>query len=72
MKKNTVYGSIAAASMAFSATTAADIFKIRMVLTFARPFEWAGYDDGDCSGKNFAIWAPDIIWNPCWRISSIW
>ena len=32
--------------------------------TFARPFEWAGYDDGDCSGKNFAIWAPDIIWNP--------
>ncbi len=31
--------------------------------TFAVPFEWAGYDDGDCKG-GYAIWAPDIIWNP--------
>lgn len=30
---------------------------------FAEPFEWAGYDDGDCVG-GYAIWAPDIIWNP--------
>ncbi len=31
--------------------------------TFAEPFLWAGYDDGDCKGA-YAIWAPDIIWNP--------
>ncbi len=31
--------------------------------TFAKPFQWAGYDDGDCRGA-YAIWAPDIIWNP--------
>lgn len=30
----------------------------------ARPFEWAGFDDGDCAGGGFAVWAPDIIWNP--------
>ena len=30
---------------------------------FAEPFEWAGYDDGDCTG-GYAIWAPDAIWNP--------
>ena len=27
------------------------------------PFKWAGYDDGDASGK-FAVWAPDLIYNP--------
>lgn len=32
--------------------------------TFAEPFQWAGYDDGDCSGGNYAVWAPDIIYNP--------
>lgn len=32
--------------------------------TFAEPFQWAGYDDGDCAGGNYAIWAPDAIWNP--------
>ncbi len=31
--------------------------------TFAVPFQWAGYDDGDCSGGGYAIWAPDIIWD---------
>ncbi len=31
--------------------------------TFAEPFQWAGYDDGDCQ-SGYAIWAPDIIWNP--------
>lgn len=31
---------------------------------FAEPFLWAGYDDGDCAGGGYAIWAPDIIWNP--------
>lgn len=31
---------------------------------FAEPFQWAGYDDGDCAGGGYAIWAPDIIWNP--------
>ena len=31
--------------------------------TLEEPFRWAGYDDGDCSG-GYAIWAPDIIYNP--------
>ena len=31
--------------------------------TFEEPFQWAGYNDGDCVG-GYAIWAPDIIWNP--------
>lgn len=31
--------------------------------TFAEPFAWAGYNDGDCRG-GYAIWAPDAIWNP--------
>ncbi len=31
--------------------------------TLAEPFEWAGYNDGDCVG-GYAVWAPDIIWNP--------
>lgn len=30
----------------------------------AESFLWAGYDDGDCSGGNYAVWAPDVIWNP--------
>ncbi len=30
----------------------------------AESFEWAGYDDGDCSGGNLAVWAPDVIYNP--------
>ena len=29
----------------------------------AKPFEWAGYDDGDAA-SGFAVWAPDYIWNP--------
>ena len=29
-----------------------------------KSFEWAGYDDGDCSGGKYAVWAPDVIWNP--------
>ncbi len=32
--------------------------------TFAVPFQWAGYNDGDCAGGGYAIWAPDAIWNP--------
>lgn len=32
--------------------------------TFAEPFKWAGFDDGDVSGNGYAVWAPDIIWNP--------
>lgn len=32
--------------------------------TFEKPFQWAGYDDGDCAGGGYAIWAPDAIWNP--------
>lgn len=31
--------------------------------TLTEPFEWAGYDDGDCIG-GYAVWAPDAIWNP--------
>lgn len=30
----------------------------------AESFKWAGYNDGDCSGGNLAVWAPDVIWNP--------
>ncbi|MBS5957972.1 MAG: glycoside hydrolase family 43 protein [Clostridiales bacterium] len=30
-------------------------------------FLWAGYDDGDCSGGKYAVWAPDVIWNPYYR-----
>ena len=29
-----------------------------------KPFRWAGFDDGDCSGNGYAVWAPDIIRNP--------
>ncbi len=29
----------------------------------AKPFEWAGCNDGDSSG-GFAVWAPDVIYNP--------
>lgn len=32
--------------------------------TFKESFKWAGYDDGDCSGGKYAIWAPDVFYNP--------
>ena len=32
--------------------------------SLAKPFQWAGFDDGDCSGNGYAVWAPDAIWNP--------
>ena len=35
--------------------------------TLEKPFRWAGYDDGDCAGGGYAVWAPDIIWNPCYE-----
>lgn len=35
--------------------------------TLAEPFQWAGYDDGDCAGGGYAVWAPDIIWNPYYK-----
>lgn len=31
---------------------------------YAESFEWAGYDDGNCSNGGLAIWAPDVIYNP--------
>jgi len=34
----------------------------KLTETFAESFLWAGYDDADCKG-NYAIWAPDVIWN---------
>ncbi len=34
---------------------------------YARSFEWAGYDDGDCSNGGLAIWAPDVIYNPYYK-----
>ena len=34
--------------------------------TFEKPFQWAGYNDGDCVG-GYAIWAPDAIWNPYYK-----
>lgn len=30
-------------------------------------FLWAGYDDGDSSGGKYAVWAPDVLWNPYYR-----
>lgn len=30
-------------------------------------FLWAGYDDGDSSGGKYAVWAPDVIWNPYYK-----
>lgn len=33
----------------------------------AESFRWAGYDDGDCSGGKYAVWAPDVIWNPYYK-----
>ncbi|WP_147422808.1 glycoside hydrolase family 43 protein [Lacrimispora algidixylanolytica] len=30
-------------------------------------FLWAGYDDGDSSGGKYAVWAPDVIWNPYYQ-----
>ena len=29
----------------------------------AGSFKWAGYDDGDCAGGKYAVWAPDVIYN---------
>ena len=28
-----------------------------------KAFDWAGEDLGDCEG-GFAVWAPDVVWNP--------
>ena len=28
-----------------------------------KPFQWAGFNDGDAS-SGYAVWAPDVIWNP--------
>jgi len=33
-----------------------------------KAFDWAGEDLGDCVG-GFAVWAPDVIWNPDFRNS---
>lgn len=33
----------------------------------AKPFKWAGYDDADCAGGHYSIWAPDVIWNPSYK-----
>ncbi len=31
-----------------------------------KAFDWAGEDLGDCVG-GFAVWAPDVVWNPDYR-----
>lgn len=31
--------------------------------TFKESFKWAGYNEGDNSGGNYGIWAPDVIYN---------
>lgn len=36
-------------------------------VTLEEPFRWAGYNDGDASGGNYAVWAPDLIWNPDYK-----
>ena len=33
----------------------------------AKPFEWAGYNDADCAGGHYGIWAPDVVWNPDYK-----
>lgn len=35
-----------------------------VIENLSESFRWAGYDDGDCSGGNLAVWAPDVKWNP--------
>ena len=35
--------------------------------TLEKPFRWAGYDDGDCSRGGYAVWAPDIIYDPYYK-----
>ncbi|UQS83108.1 glycoside hydrolase family 43 protein [Bombilactobacillus thymidiniphilus] len=30
-------------------------------------FDWAGHNDGDTAGGNYAIWAPDVVWNAQYR-----
>lgn len=35
--------------------------------TLEKPFRWAGFDDGDCSGNGYAVWAPDLIYNPYYQ-----
>ena len=32
--------------------------------TFKESFKWAGYDDGDTSGRKYAVYAPDPFYNP--------
>ena len=34
-----------------------------LVQTFKESFKWAGYDDGDCAGGKYAVWAPDVFYN---------
>ena len=41
-------------------------FYVNLKETFEKPFQWAGYNDGDCAG-GYAIWAPDAIWNPYYK-----
>ncbi len=35
--------------------------------TLEKPFRWAGFDDGDCSGNGYAVWAPDLIYNEYYK-----
>lgn len=35
-----------------------------VIQNFSESFQWAGYNDGDCSGNRLAVWAPDVAWNP--------
>ena len=32
--------------------------------TLEKPFGWAGFNDGDAAGNGFAVWAPDLIYDP--------
>ena len=34
-----------------------------LVQTFKESFKWAGYDDWDCAGGKYAVWAPDVFYN---------
>lgn len=32
--------------------------------TLKESFRWAGYNDGDAANGNYAVWGPDVIYNP--------
>ena len=44
-------------------TTPGNVLYGDLSANLAESFAWAGEDDADCKG-GFAVWAPEILWNP--------